>query len=159
MNKPKNTSKSTSGLLFGLMFGFLVGLAMFKQTPKSERSVAFPYLIGSGIILCCVVGYKIGALNDDETYRDEWLGINEIKTNHFNDGADWIIESVWQQYNGLENKLITTNQDGEMISIFNEIIVRNHGNAANRSSGTKAHEETKNDLIDSLKSNFKKTVE
>ncbi|MBC7654613.1 MAG: hypothetical protein H7098_09105 [Oligoflexus sp.] len=154
--KPKNTSKSTSGLLIGLMFGFLVGLAMFKQTPKSERSVAFPYLIGSGIILCCIVGYKIGALNDDDTYRDEWLGIKDIKTNHFNNGNDWIIESIWMQYNGLENKLITTKQDGEMISIFNETIIRNHG-YANRSSATKAHEEAKNDLIDTLKANFKKS--
>ncbi len=158
MNKPKNTSKSTSGLLIGLMFGFLVGLAMFKQTVKSERSIAFPYLIGTGIILCCVVGYKIGALNDNETYRDEWLGIKDIKTRQFNDANNWVIESVWTQYNGLENKLLTTNQDEEMISVFNEIIVRNHGNATNIRNGAKAHEETKNDLIDGLKSNFKKTA-
>ncbi|OAQ39269.1 hypothetical protein A5893_11425 [Pedobacter psychrophilus] len=158
MNKPKNTSKSTSGLLIGLMFGFLVGLAMFKQTPKSERSAAFPYLIGIGIILCSIVGYKIGALNDDETYRDEWLGIKDIKTIQFNDANDWVIQSIWMQYNGLENKLITTNKDGEMISVFNEIIVRNHGNATNIRSGAKAHQETKNDLIDGLKANFKKLV-
>jgi len=157
MNKPKNTSKSTSGLLIGLMFGFLVGLAMFKQTPKSERSAAFPYLIGLGIILCCIVGYKIGALNDDESYRDEWLGIQDIKTNHFNDGTNWIIESVWIQYNGLENKLITIIQDDEVVSIFNETIIRNHGYSTNRNSATKAHEETKNDLIDSLKANFKQS--
>jgi hypothetical protein len=156
MNKPKNTSKSTSGLLIGLIFGFLVGLAMFKQTPKSERSVAFPYLIGFGIILCCIVGYKIGALNDDENYRDEWLGIKDIKTNNFNDGNYWVIESVWTQYNGLENKLITTIQEEEMISIFNEVMIRNHGYATSRISASKAHEETKNDLIDSLKTNFKK---
>ncbi|MBK0384382.1 hypothetical protein I5M32_15550 [Pedobacter sp. SD-b] len=154
---PKQNSASTTGLLLGLLFGFLIGLAMFKQTPKSERSVAFPYLIGAGLIISTVCGYKIGALNDAENYRDESLGIKRIETRHLSKAGEWSIESTWVQFDGFENKLITTTLDGETVSIYNQVIIANHGNYSNNRSATKIHEETKNDLIQKLKDSFKNT--
>ncbi len=157
MRKPQGEgSAATSGLLIGLMFGFLVALGMFKQTLKSQRSDVFPYAVTIGVILAAVVGYKIGNRKDQEIYRDEFLGINKIETRHVTEGAYWFIESSWMSSDDQENKLITTMMDGEMVSIYNTVVITNHGHASNSRTATKAHEEVKMDLIQKLKDGFPK---
>lgn len=153
-NLSKQTTASTTGLLIGLIFGFLVGLAMFKETPKSERSAAFPYAIGIGIILSTIAGYKIGAVNDKEIYRDAFLGIKQITTTHINNDGEWAIESSWKESSGKENKLSTTILANEMVSIYNDVVMINHGNIASSRSASKIHEEVKTDLIQRLKDSF-----
>jgi len=150
----KQTTTSTTGLLVGLMFGFLIGLAMFKQTPKSERSDAFPYFIGFGALLSTFAGYKIGAVNDAQNYRDEFLGITNIKTNYQTDENSWAIQSQWIEYPDKENNLVTTMLDGEMVTIFNGLILVNHGYSGNSRSAGKLHEEVKKDVVEWLKDGF-----
>nr|WP_294896177.1 hypothetical protein [uncultured Pedobacter sp.] len=150
----KQTTSSTTGLLVGLMFGFLIGLAMFKQTPKSERSDAFPYLTGLGLILCTVAGYKVGKFNDDQNYRDEFLGINNIQTNYHKDENGWAIQTQWTEYPDKENSLVTTILEGEMVTIFNGLVLINHQNSGNSRSASKLHEEVKNDIVQRLKDGF-----
>ncbi|MFC5284889.1 hypothetical protein [Pedobacter alpinus] len=155
MNKlSKQTTASTTGLLIGLVLGFLIGLAMFKATPKSERSIVFPYAVGIGVMLTTIVGYKIGAVNDKETYRDIFLGIKHINTQHLNNAGEWVIQSSWKEYSGKENTLKTTVLDGEMVSIYNDVVISNHGYATNSRSASKTHEEVKTDLIQKLKDSF-----
>lgn len=155
MNKlNKQTTASATGLLIGLMLGFLVGLGMFKATPKSERSYIFPYAISIGVILLALAGFKIGELNDNDTYRDAFLGIKNITTTHSNTAGDWAIISSWKEYSGKENTLKTTVIDGEMVSIYNNVVISNHGYATNSRSATKIHEEVKSDLIQKLKESF-----
>lgn len=150
----KQTTASTTGLLIGLMFGFLVGLAMFKENPKSERSDAFPYLVGLGAVLSTYAGYKIGAINDDQNYRDECLGINHIQTNYHKDESGWAIQSCWTEHPDKENSLVTTVLDGEMVTIFNGLVIVNHGYSGNSRSAGKLHEEVKKDVVQRLKEGF-----
>lgn len=152
-NLKKPSTASTTGLLVGLMFGFLVGLAMFKATPKSQRSDFFPYLVGIGVILSTYAGYKIGEFNDQQKYREEYLGINHIKTNYLNDEHGWAIQSVWLEHPDKENSLVTTVLDGEMVTIFNGLVLVNHG-SGNRRSADKLHEEVKKDVVQRLKDGF-----
>ncbi|WP_017259709.1 hypothetical protein [Pedobacter arcticus] len=149
----KQSTSSTTGLLVGLMFGFLIGLAMFKATPKSERSDAFPYLVGLGVLFSTYAGYKIGAFNDHEHYRDEYLGIKNIRTNYQNDENGWAIQSFWKQHPDKENSLVTTVLDGEMVTIFNGLVLIVHG-ASNSRSADKLHEEVKKDVVQRLKDGF-----
>lgn len=150
----KQTTGGTTGLLVGLMFGFLIGLAMFKQTPKSERSAAFPCLIGIGAILSTFAGYKIGAVSDSQHYRDEFLGINSIKTNYQKNENSWSIQSQWTEYPDKENNLVTTMLDGEMVTIFNGLVLVNHDYSGNSRSASKLHEEVKKDVVEGLKDGF-----
>lgn len=150
----KHTTSSTAGLLIGLMFGFLVGLAMFKSTPKPERSDAFPYLVGIGVILSTVAGYKIGAYDDVQKYRDEFLGINHITTNYVTDDNGWAIQSSWTEYPDKENTLVTTVLEGETVTIFNGLVLVNHGYSRNSQSTSRMHEEVKKDVVQRLKDGF-----
>ena len=149
----KQSTASTTGLLMGLMFGFLIGLAMFKTTPKSERSDAFPYLVGVGVLLSMYAGYKIGDFNDQQNYREEFLGINQITTKYHNNENGWAIQSTWLQHPDKENSLSTTILDGEMVTIFNGLVLVNHG-SSNRRSADKLHEEVKKDVVQRLKDGF-----
>lgn len=150
----KQNTNATTGLLIGLTLGFLIALAMFKATPKSQRSLAFPYAIGLGVIACSVIGFQIGNYTDKENYRNEALGIKNIQTVYKNDGGIWAIESFWREYNGKENKLVTTLLDNEMVSIYNDVVIVNHGYVSNNRSASKIHEEVKTDLIQRLKETF-----
>ncbi len=150
----KQSTSSTTGFLVGLIFGFLVGLAMFKATPKSQRSDFFPYLIGIGALLSTYAGYKIGEFNDQQTYREDYLGINRIKTNYLNDDNGWAIQSVWLEHPDRENSLVTTILDKEMVTIFNGLVLVNHGNVRNSRSADKLHEEVKKDVVQRLKDGF-----
>ncbi|RKD13196.1 hypothetical protein BCY91_10250 [Pelobium manganitolerans] len=154
----KQSTASTSGFLMGLMLGFLIGLAMFKETPRSERSEAFPYLVSAGALFCCYAGFKIGAYHDFQSYRDEFLGIKNISTRYRTQDGFWQIESLWQQYPAKEQILITTILDNETVSIFNNLVIANHGFAANGKSAQKLHDETLNDLVQQLKDNFKQSA-
>ena len=150
----KQTTASTTGLLIGLMFGFLIGLAMFKENPQSERSDFFPYLIGLGVFLSTFAGYKIGAVNDLQNYRDEYLGINHIQTAYHNNENGWAIQSHWTEHPDKENTLVTTIMDGEMVTIFNGLVIVNHGYSGNSRSASKLHEEVKKDVVQRLKDSF-----
>ncbi len=149
----KQSTSSTTGLLVGLMFGFLIGLAMFKANLKSERSDAFPYLVGIGVLLATYAGYKIGVFNDQEQFRDEFLGIKSIRINYLNDENGWAIQSVWKEHPDKENSLVTTVLDGEMVTIFNGLVLVTHG-SSNRRSADKLHEEVKKDVVQLLKDGF-----
>lgn len=148
----KQSTASTTGLLIGLMFGFLIGLAMFKATPKSERSNVFPYLVGIGVFLSTYVGFKIGAFNDLQTYRDDYLGVKNIKTNYYRDENGWAIQSSWKEHPNKENSLVTTILDGELVTIFNGLVLVNHGR--NSHSADKLHQEVKKDVVQRLKEGF-----
>ncbi|HEX7367980.1 MAG TPA: hypothetical protein VF273_12830 [Pelobium sp.] len=150
----KESTASTTGLLVGLMFGFLIGLAMFKATPKSQRSVFFPYLIGLGGIFCAMSGYKIGAHTDKQNYRDEYLGINNISTSYHKDENGWAIQSIWVEYPDKENSLVTTILDGELVTIFNGLVLVNHGYRRSSQTADKLHEEVKKDVVQRLKDGF-----
>lgn len=149
----KQSTASTTGLLIGLMFGFLIGLAMFQATPKSQRGEFFEYLVGFGVLISTYSGYKIGAFNDLQNYRDEYLGIKHIKTNYVNDENGWAIQSFWIQHPDKENDLVTTVLDEEMVTIFNGVILVNHGFGSRRSAD-KLHEEVKKNVIERLKDGF-----
>ncbi len=150
----KESTASTTGLLIGLMFAFLIGLSMFKATPKSQRSDAFPYLIGIGVLLSMYGGYKIGAYNDLQTYRDDYLGIKHIKTIYHKDENGWAIQSQWTEHPDKENNLVTTILDGELVTIFNGLVLVNHGHSRNSQSANRMHEEVKKDVIQRLKDSF-----
>lgn len=154
-NRPeKQQSGSSTGLLIGLLFGFVVGLGILKERHQSLKNSFFPYAIGIGVIICSVVGYKIGALKDDEIYRDKCLGIHHITTKQWNDGNHWAIESTWKEYDGLEHRLLTSLLDGEVVSIYNEVIIANHGFNSGSRNASKLHEEMKGDLVMKLKEGF-----
>ncbi len=152
----KPTTASTTGLLIGLLFGFLVGLGMFKQTQKSERSVVFPYAIGIGVLFTTFTGYKIGALKDEEQFRDACLGINAIVTNEWLENSSWATESYWQEAEGKEHRMLTTLVDGGLVTIYNGSIVAYHGQNSGHRSVSKFHLEVKGDLIQKLKDGFDK---
>lgn len=154
-NRPdKQQSGSSTGLLIGLLFGFVVGLGILKERHQSLKSSFFPYAIGIGVIFCAVVGYKIGALKDDEIYRDECLGIKKIVTKQWTDDGHWAIESTWKEYDGLEHRLLTSLLDGEVISVYNDVIIANHGFNSGSRSASKLHEEVKGDVVLRLKEGF-----
>lgn len=150
----KQSTASTTGLLVGLMFGFLIGLAMFKATPKSQRSDAFPYLIGIGVGLCTIGGYKIGAYTDQQNYRDEYLGTNNISTNYHKDENGWAIQSTWTEHPDKQNSLVTTILDGELVTIFNGLVLVNHGFRRSSQTADKLHDEVKKDVVQRLKEGF-----
>ncbi len=155
INRPeKQKTASTTGLLIGLMFGFLVGLGMFKSTPRSQRNSVFSYAIGLGVLFTTVIGYKIGLGTDEQDYRDDCLGINQINTQQLKQGESWSIESNWKEYDGLEHHLVTTMLEGELVSIYDGIVIIEHGYSNSRSAA-KHHEEVKNDVIQRLKDGFK----
>lgn len=156
-NVKKQSTASTTGLLIGLVLGFLIGLAMFKATPKSQRSDAFPYLVGLGVLLSTYAGYKIGAYNDLQTYRDDYLGIKKIKTNYHKSASTWAIQSSWIAHPDKINSLVTTVLDGELVTIFNGLVLVNHGHSRHSHSAAKMHEEVKKDVIQRLKDDFKVT--
>ncbi len=154
-NKPnKQTSGSTTGLLVGLMFGFLIGLGMLQQSQKSFRGDFFPYAIGLGVIFTTFCGYKIGAINDDQNYRDECLGILSVITKEWTEGGSWVAESFWKEYDGKEHRLLTTLIDNELVSIYNGTIIAYHGYSTSHTSVAKNHTEVKSDIILKLKDGF-----
>lgn len=61
-------------------------------------------------------------------------------------------QSVWIGQPDKENSLVTTVLDGEMVTIFNGLLVV-HG-SSNRRSANKLHEEVKKDLVQQLKDGF-----
>ena len=130
---------------------------MFKATPKSQRSDAFSYLVGFGVLFSTIGGYKIGAFTDRQNYRDDCLGINHIKTNYHRDENAWAIQSSWTAYPDQENSLVTTVLDGELVTIFNGLVLVNHGHSRNSKSADKLHEEVKKDVIQRLKDGFNQT--
>lgn len=153
-NLKKQSTASTTGLLIGLMLGFLIGLAMFKATPKSQRSEAFPYLVGIGVLISMYGGYKIGAYNDLQAYRDDYLGIKNIKTNYHRNENGWAIQSQWTEHPDKENSLVTTILDGELVTIFNGLVLVNHGVRRSSQTADKLHEEVKKDVVQRLKDGF-----
>lgn len=150
----KQTSGSTTGLLVGLMFGFLIGLGMLKQSQSSFRGDFFPYAIALGGLFTTYCGFKIGTINDDQTYRDECLGILAVTTKEWTEGASWVAESFWQEYDGKEHRLLTTLVDHELVSIYNGSIIAYHGYHTSHSSVAKNHTEVHNDIILKLKDAF-----
>ena len=150
--KPKTAS--SSGFLFGLMFSFLIGLAMFKATPKSTRSDFFPYGIGIGILICCIVGYQIGAVKDNQNYRDECLGIDKITTQTIKENGELGVESYWKAYDGYEHRVLTTKIEGELVTIYNQSVIATHGYASKSLSLTKIHEEVKQGIVERLRENW-----
>jgi hypothetical protein len=154
-NKPlKQNAGTTTGLLIGLMLGFLIGLGMLKQSQKSLRSDFFPYAVGLGVLFTSFCGYKIGALNDDQNYRDELLGILAVSTKEWTEGGNWIAESFWLEYDGKEHRILTTMVDGELVSIYNGSIIAYHGYTTSHMSVTKNHIEVKTDIILKLKDGY-----
>jgi hypothetical protein len=151
----KTKTASSTGFLMGLMFSFLIGLAMFKATPKSTRSSFFPYGIGLGIIITCVVGYQIGAGVDDQNYRDQCLGIDKITTNTVRDEGELGIESYWESYDGFEHRVLTTKMEGELVTIYNKSVIATHGYSSKSLSLTKIHDEVKNEIVERLKEGWK----
>jgi len=149
----KRKTGSSTGLLIGLMLSFVIGLGILKESHRSYKNSFFPYGIGIGVILTSIVGYKIGTGVDDQNYRDECLGINQITTRQWRDEEDWGIESSWKEYDDLEHHLITTMLEKELVTIFDGLVIMNHGQATSRSA-TRYHEEVKTEVVQRFKDGF-----
>ncbi|MBD3750008.1 MAG: hypothetical protein IE931_10980 [Sphingobacteriales bacterium] len=153
--KKPHTGSST-GLLIGLMLSFLIGLAMIQHCECSLKHSFFPYGIALGVMITTVVGYKIGDAIDEQNFRDDCLGILDIKTDEWVEENHWNAESYWQEHQGREHRILTTMVDAELVSIYNGSIIAYHGRSANHMSVNRFHAEVKNEIINKLKEDFNK---
>jgi hypothetical protein len=149
----KQKTGSSTGLLIGLMLSFIIGLGILKESHQSYKDSFFPYGIGMGVILTSVVGYRIGAGIDDQNYRDECLGINRMITRQWRDEENWGIESSWKEYDDLEHHLVTTVLERELVTIFDGLVIMNHGESTSRSAN-RHHEEVKTEVVQRFKDGF-----
>ena len=152
--KKPHTGSST-GLLIGLMLSFITGLAMIQHCECSLKHSFFPYGIALGVIITTIVGYKIGDAIDEQNYREDCLGILDIKTDEWVQDNSWNAESYWQEYQGRERRILTTMVEAELVSIYNGSIIAYHGRSANHMSVNRYHAEVKNEIVNKLKEDFK----